>query len=255
MALVMMITQADGLTVTTRRYLKAMTVIPATPRRGTIDRLIRDRTDAGSWALTDGMYLLAADAEQAAKLNVKAPGSFTIVESGDGVPWTADQGYTGDGTDYLALVYAPGIDINNFVLNSAHYAVWTSSDVAQDTYDFGVASDAAAAQTTRMNTRSVGNLFIARINDTTNGSVASTRSIGYWGANRSGASARQFYKNGASILTDSVAATVLPGAFALLRSQTVRSTRQVRVACFGGSLTAGMWADDYAAFSDYLSGL
>lgn len=245
-----------GYTLETRKVLRAMATIPVTARRQNYDALIRSLKTAGVWAKLDALYLLWAHEQAAALINVKNPGTFTATLSGT-PSFTTDQGFTGDGTDdVFNSNFNPTTAGGNFVLNSAHVGVWVATDVAEDRLVCGPSSTSGAQQLAQINPRTAANLFSARCNDSTSFTVSSGSSIGHWGANRSGASAREFYKDGASIGSDSVAATSINNTgICALKGGSQFSTRRVTALHVGSSLTGTEWSNLYTALNAYLGGL
>jgi hypothetical protein len=84
---------------------------------------------------------------------------------------------------------------------------------------------------------------------------------GLFVANRSGASATQCYRNGASLGSGTAAATTMPGGAgnlfvcAMNPNEANPSIRQQALAFFGGSLTGHEVAAIYEAFAYYLDAI
>lgn len=73
-----------------------MTSGPSDTRKRQIDTLIRTLKGQGIWATLDGFWIPAAGNSQDATLNWVSS-SFTLIPNG-GITFTADRGYTGNGT-------------------------------------------------------------------------------------------------------------------------------------------------------------
>lgn len=87
-----------GLDPDAAAYIAAMSVAPDVTRRTLINDLIVGLKADGVWSLLDVLYLLAAHDAQAARLNLRAPGSNTATTVGT-VTFTTDRGYRGNGSN------------------------------------------------------------------------------------------------------------------------------------------------------------
>lgn len=82
-------------------WFAAMSSPPDDTRKALYNTFVVDLKSAGVWELTDIVYLLAAHDAQAARLNGKAPSTFTA-SAVNSPTFTTDRGYQGDGsTSYL----------------------------------------------------------------------------------------------------------------------------------------------------------
>lgn len=103
----------------------AFTTPPTAARKGHIDTLVRALKAAGVWDLCDLLYVLAAADSQAALINWKNPGTFTASVSAGSPTFSADHGYTGDGsTTAIATGYTAQTDAVQLTQNSAHLGVY-----------------------------------------------------------------------------------------------------------------------------------
>lgn len=227
----------------------AMATKPALARKRLIDRTIRDLISVGIWSKLALFYMLAAHAEQAARLNWKNPamGGLTGV-----APFTLDTGFAGDGSNVLS----PGLASSSvFTQNNAHAGVWTLNDKAQENADLGLA---AATSDVRINPRNTSNQLITALNNAgtqTLGSIAT--SVGHVVLSRTSSASYARYKNGVS-LGDALASSVAPTSTIRLlgaSSATNRSTRTVSAAHWGAALTAGEVSSLHTILGGYLSGL
>lgn len=194
----------------TQALLAAMTTKPSPARIALIDRTIRSLVSSGVWAKLDIFYMLAAHDSQAATLNWKSPGTFTL-SIVSAMAFAADQGFTGDASaDYLDTGWTAGTDAVNYTQNSASFGAWSRTTGAAG-IDIGLSTIGAA----RLLFRNASNQCSAgRVNDLTNSLMASsvTDGSGLFAAERPDASTKRAYRNGAQIGSDvSLASTGLPG--------------------------------------------
>jgi hypothetical protein len=121
--------------------------------------------------------------------------------------------------------------------------------------------DASGAQLVRMRCRSGSNTSLRINSSAADESFANSDGSGLFVANRSGASATQCYRNGASLGSGTAAATTIPGGAgnlfvcAMNPNEANPSIRQQALVFFGGSLTADEVADLYEAFTYYLDAI
>lgn len=193
-----------GLDASTRSLLDAMAVKPPAPRARQIDRLIRGLKSIGVWDMFDVLYLLAAHDEQAARLNWKNPGVFTLTAV-NSPAFTADRGFQGDGaTSSLSSTLNLSTFGGQFALNSAlvgGYVHLASSVVS--------ARDVAATSTASIGASGSGTTYgPARMNDA--GTVLSTGApgIGHYAGRRNTSVGREAWKNGVLVAGPDATASV-----------------------------------------------
>lgn len=110
-----------------RTLFAAMTVQPTRGRKARINEFINRLKAASIWTKIDIMYVPAAHDEQAARLNWKAPGSFTLTAV-NSPTFATDRGFTGNGTSsYLDTGWDPGTNAVYYTQNDAHNAVYPST--------------------------------------------------------------------------------------------------------------------------------
>lgn len=103
----------------TGALLSAMTTEPDDTRKTLIDTTIKALKTAGIWAKLDTLYFLAAHNAQAARLNWKSPGTFTLSPV-NSPTFTTDTGYASDGsTSYLNSGYIPNTHGVTLTANAA----------------------------------------------------------------------------------------------------------------------------------------
>ena len=95
----------------------------------------------GTWSTLDFLYKFATDTATDALLNLV---SASFAATSHGATFTADKGYTGDGTDsYLDTTYVPATASGNMMQNSAEVGIYDLS--ARTTGDFGTAIGSESA--------------------------------------------------------------------------------------------------------------
>ncbi len=202
----------------------------------------------GVWcgSKVDALWILATQDSTTAKLNLCST-SFTL--TANGAPnFTADAGYLGidsSTTVYLDTGLNPATAGGNFVLNSAHLAVWSLTNEqssAGGSTAIGSYDGSNRLQITPW--YSDGNSYL-RVNSTGSTIISVGNSSGYWVENRSGSGAVQFYRNGSSIGTDTTASSAIPSfnvfVLALNNSGSAANGLHLRIAAghLGASLTSG----------------
>lgn len=230
----------------------AITTPPTTTRKGLYNTYILSLMSAGVWTLLDVDYFLAAADNQAARLNIKNPATFTASPI-NSPSFTVDRGYTGDGaTSYLNTGFTPSTAGGNASLNSMGIGIWNQTEGIMTAGDLGSVS----AGTIFLVSRFTGNVVLARLNDATSSSVSNSLAVGFIGVNRSASNARQFYRNGASIGSDAAASTTLSAQpITILRNQSGFSTRQISSKWITGSLDATQTAALYNAKLAFLQAI
>lgn len=178
-------------------YAAAMTTPPPNSFAKAIDTFFIAYAAAGLLAKTDIGYIRCAHTQQAAGINFKTPGSFTVAPGV--IPFTAFRGDVGDGTN----TYSTGFNRQTVgalqTQDSVHLAAYCNTNGQNDNALVGIAT----ANVNRITPRGTTDIANARANDTGNIIRASTTdSRGFWMVNRSGAALRQFYLNGTEITND-----------------------------------------------------
>lgn len=205
-----------------------------------------ERLDAGARILRaagvlerlDVLYLCGSYSQASARLNL-CSSSFPLTEV-NSPTWTAwassasPGGYTGGGTAYLDTGANPSTQFTRAGVNSASYGTWVSSELA----NAGFSAGDLAGTLMLVQPRSATNSASARVNDTLGLAVGTATSLGLTAGDRSGASARNLYRNGVSIGSDTQAASALPATMYLLRRSSTYYPGQISAAFAGASMTA-----------------
>lgn len=228
----------------------AMTTPPTAARKATINNLIVALQNAGIWASLDILYVMAAADSQAARLNWKNPSTFTLAPA-NSPSFAADRGYTGDGaSSRLAPSWSGGTNGVNFVQNSASAWFWSRTSGQSASPDIGIISTTGNS----IVARSVADNVIARVNDNDTTGQPNTDGSGFLGVQRSGSSAKRYWRNGAQVGIDISVASVAPstsGVWVCGANPSSFSTRQEAAAAWGASLS-GLESSFYSAMLTYM---
>lgn len=217
-----------------------------------IDGLIQD----GVCSSLDCLYILAADTEANAKLNLKSS-SFTIAETG-AVTFTANQGYTqtnADASNYLSSTFNPSTAGGSYSQNSAHLGIWCNTDQQSAVSALGALDGTNSCVLTIRNSDN----FVGRANSVAAGGLtvgSIPTAIGHSLISRTGAALLEAYKNGASIGNNTDASTALVnlafGVGGRNSSGTFNAAGgQFSAASFGAGLTAAQAAALYNRIATY----
>ena len=205
---------------------------PGTTRKNAYAAIIDGLAYAGIWSKLDALYILAADIQANAYVNLISS-SFTCT-SVNTPTFTANTGIVGAlNTTYVASAYNFSTG-TNFQQNSAHIATWSPSG------SISTFTSIAAANTGNLGTNLfpyyTGGLMYGRCNDNVElGSFSAASAVGLSVANRSGANNREVYRNTAlaGSSTSSASKAVLNDTVAMCRGSI-----PVSLVSIGGSLSS-----------------
>jgi hypothetical protein len=240
----------------------AMDVQPSAARKTLYNTLINDLKAAGVWTKLDIFYILAAHDAQAARLNLKSPGTFTATESVTPPTFETDRGYTGNGTSSrLNTTWVPSTNGVNLVQNDASAWFWSRTDVAGATLSKGSIGNGSNAPFLGVYPwDGAVDRMLYHINTGTaqsTGNFTSTTSLGMFGVSRTASALSKGWRNGAQLGSNStVVSTGRPTEEQWICAVNASSfdTRQMAMAAWGASL-AGLEASFYNAVSAYLQGV
>lgn len=158
----------------------------------------------------DAIWFPAAATQQAARLNwVEDDHNLTEVNS---PTWTADQGYTGNGTtQYLTTDYILSTDSVNYTQNDSSFGVYIRTNTSSNNREIGVAT-AVPAFFSQIVTRNASDEFVSFHNsDADSIRDTETDSRGLSTSVRTTATDVELFKNGVSFATDAAnASTAIP---------------------------------------------
>ncbi len=234
--------------VQARQFLSRLANDPGATRKAAYAAIIDGLVANGVWAKLDVLYILAADTQANAMLNLLNSSYTCSTVAGTGLVFTANEGFYGpaDNSGYVLSPYNFAVNGVTFTQNSAHLSVWISSGANQDGQS-NVALLNVATSGTNLYARYLDFHAYARINDATEmGGFSVASSVGFTAGVRSGPTARQVYKNGLSIGTG-VQASQSPtnDQLAMARS----SNETVSLVSVGGALSPTDVSNFYAVLT------
>jgi hypothetical protein len=150
----------------------------------------------GTWSLIDALYIFATNSTTTANLNLIST-SFGLTQHGT-VTFTADQGYTGDGsTGYFDTGYTPSTAGGALTLNSGSFGLYnlTSSTANTNAVTGGVTD--GAGNYLYMQPTTSGSFFYD-VNAQNFPSTANTQHQGSWIITRTAVNVTQVYRNGSA---------------------------------------------------------
>ena len=238
-----------GLLAETRLLLDAMTVKPTSTRARQINRLIAALKACGCWTRLDVLYMLAAHDSQAALLNWKSPGTFTL-QANNSPTFTADRGYAGDGVSMnLTNAYNPSTFGGAYTLNDAMLGVYVHSALTL------VSAIDMQIGNARLQTNAAVTAYGCRVNDVSALANGGPVAVGHWVGRRSVSTGREIWKNGALVFgPDAVASTALAGTLTLLAGTAAANPSNARLsfAYAGGAVDAGGMSTKHSALMQYM---
>jgi hypothetical protein len=140
--------------VEAKLLFNAMVQPPDLRRKNAINDFIRGDKFDGNWSITNAIWFPASHNQQAANLNWKNPGTFTLVPVNNPV-WDY-RGYTGGSPAYLTTGgYSNAYTGTNYIIGSGSIGCYIASN-QQSGAVCGIANDT-------INPRNIANNFIGRI--------------------------------------------------------------------------------------------
>ncbi len=238
----------------TQTLIDAFSTAPKRARTFLIDDTISALIDAGVWSKLDVLYVMAGADSQAAKLNWKAPSSHTLTAV-NSPSFTANRGYTGNGTSSYLETGAAFASLPCFLQDSSHLGCWILNNVQSAQAAIGHESSSLI----RLNPRGTTDLFSSTLNNSSSRTASNTDSRGHYISNRSGSAGTniQLYKNGVqqSESGGSTSSSIPSGNAVLLRSNSTYASYQIAIAHIGGSLNSTEAAAMHTIFNTYLTGV
>lgn len=236
-----------------RTAFAAMSAMPSAPMRRLYDICIRSLIAAGIWTKLDALYLMNAEAAQAARVNIKSPGTYDLTAVSSPT-FTAKSGYAGDGASaYLSTNFNPSTASSpNYVQNSAGLFLWGLKAAADASGAMGYITGGNAYLFPRW----TDNNIYTRLNDADT-AVATATGLGLTHGNRSASSAVQIYRDGVSVKTAATVSTAIANAtLALLRSSaSAFYSGGLAMAGVCGSLNSTEAAALYSALNTFKTGV
>lgn len=240
-------------------YFSRISSQPDGTRKRLINGLASDLKRYGLIQYIDFLQLRASHAAQAARLNlIEDAYNATAVGS---PAFTVDAGYKGDGSAaYMNNNFNPSDGLKKYQLNSCHFGVVSRTSGAVNAVEIG----ARASSTTQQSIVQINfNSFLqGRANqDSAGTAVANSNGTGHFIVSRTSSSLVTFYRNGASIGTNSTTSTSIANLnfydLAVNTGGTAASfsTRELSVVHAGAGLSAQAAADLSGIIEDYLTAI
>ena len=157
--------------------------------------------------LFDYCFLFAQDQQANAKIDLMNPTLYSITEHNTPT-WTANQGYTGNGTNmYLSANYIESVNANNWTNNSSIYGAY--GRVAGGAADKWIMGTSGTVISSAMVVRYTDNNMYGHNDDTTAVSKPNTNTQGLFLSQRTASNVQQIWANGVSLGTGSTASGAL----------------------------------------------
>lgn len=249
--------------------IDAMTSTPTAGRQTLIENLVTGLKADGLWAETDYLAVLAAHDAQAASINWKDPSGAKITAV-NSPTFTADQGYTGNGTSaYLRTGHVPSTDAVAASLDDAGYAYWVRTNNATTSLlweNFGAWGSLSSRRSSVQSNTFAGQTNRAvRINgaagDTVSDASVTTRT-GLITVTRTGSAQTDLYYNdSSSVLSGMDSSGGFPDVemYALARNNNGSadnySPDQLSILWVGSGLSAAQVSNLYSHLNTYMTGL
>ena len=226
-------------------------------RKDLIDALIKGLKTDGIWTKLDRLWIFRAENSTCALTDLKALAVATAVNS---PTFTADRGYAGNGsTSYINTNYNPS-GSSNFTGNAACFGIWDNTTSPNSgTVPIGISYYGHLSEGTIHYPD--GNSYW-RINTSGGGLTVAYPGAGLFMANRSTSGASQLYRNGSSIVSDTVSATALTTTnfYVCARNNDSgtptagsHSTDQIGMVIFGGTLSSTEHGNLYTRLNTYVT--
>lgn len=208
------------------------------PRRILVDNLIKGLKTDGIWTKLDRLWLLAAENQKSALIDLVGRSTATLVSV---PPFTPDLGYTCDSAvAYVDTGFVPATHGVNYTLNAAHVSVWSLTSAQSGQYTGN------AGQTNIFTAYPDGNTYI-RINNNAGGAGPNSNGSGFFLGVRTSASAVTGYRNGGVIINTGDGTLALDtGTWSLL-------DRQIAATSLGGTMSGADSTNYYNRLRTYMT--
>lgn len=228
-----------------------MSPTPDATRKGHINTLIVALKAAGTWTLTDVLYVLAADVSANALLEWKGNTAYNAIANG-AAAFVADRGYTGTSAgDYLGTAYAPGTTSLGMTNTDCHMGCYVTTGTAGTGVDMGHSTS----------WRNVASNTVTRASLAGTGFITGPVGNGphHVSASRTSSTSAFCYRNGSAGLEYVISSTTALSTTELTLlanfAAATPSGRQVAIAHQGRAWTAQQTLDSYTAFAAYLTAI
>jgi len=194
--------------VDAQAYFNQLTVQPSSAFKLAINNLVIQLKADGNWTKLDRLWIHATEIQQHARVSLVNPTSTQITE-GNSPTFTANQGYTGNGTSMFLNTNWRLSDGVNFLQNDASWGLYCRTNLAAATYEAGVSVPTTSNGST-MNTRWTDGVFYANINGGGFTQATVANSLGLFAVRRTSSTACLSYKNGTQVDSRSLTSVSRP---------------------------------------------
>ena len=245
--------------VASEAFFARMSTAPTETRRAQIDTLVKSLKTAGLWDTFDVFGIASAETSQAATLNLIST-SYTATPV-NSPTFTADRGYTGNGTtSYLNTGYVPSA-ATKATLNSMCFGVYINATggVSSSKVDFG-SNNATGFSILR--TYDSANTMAYRVNQgTASTATGITNELGHTVVSRTASNLTTPYKNGTALTTSTAVSNALPTVAMFVGANNNNGTaanfanRRTAIYHAGSGLTSSQVSALYSAINTYLTAI
>lgn len=213
-----------------------------------VNNLITSLKTHSIFTKLDRLWLYASENVQQATIDLVA----LDTNSPGTTSFAANRGYTGNSGAQVDLFFNAFTAAGNYAQNSSHIMLWNNGSN-------GTGSQVALTTTTTATIYAFlsGTTSYFHIQDSTGAGVADANGLGFYIANRSGASAWQGYKNGSSITSGTDASVALANDVWTTPASGAggdgASTDQISAVGFGGSLSSTDVSNYNSAMRTYMT--
>lgn len=250
----------DGYDPAASLLFSYMSPQPSSTRKALINSFILSLKSAGVWSTLDCLSFVAAEAAQNAHLNWVNPAS-TALAPVNSPTFTADRGYTGNGTtSYVNTGYVPSA-ATKATLNSTCFGVYINATGGVSSAKVDLGSNNATAFSI-LRTYDSANTVAYRVNQgSASTATGITNELGHTAVSRTASNLVTAYKNGAALTTSSVVSNALPTVAMFLGANNNNGTaanfsnRRQAVYHAGAGLTGAQVSSLYSAISTHLTAI
>jgi len=238
-------------------YFNQLTVQPSGAYKSAINTLVKQLKLDGNWQLLDRLWIHATEIQQHARVSLVNPSSTKITEV-NSPTFTANQGYTGNGTNmYLNTNYSFLNSSVQFTQNLASIGIYSRTNLlTANKIDFGATTDISGGKDTFINPYSSGGSYFYNVNGGVllSGS-ANSNTLGMHSALRSASNLLIGYRNGIQQHSSAVSSQTMTSlnAFVLARndlgSAAFFSNRQISLTFIGGNVNQSTFYNAIQTFA------
>lgn len=221
-------------------YFDAVGTPFTTPRKVLINNLVVQLKADGNWNVMDRMYLLANESADQGLVSLINPLS-TNASPVSSPNFVIDRGYTSNGTtSYIDTNYNPATDGVNFILNDSSLGVYSRTNIAQNSYDFGSYKSSTTVRT-QIACRKIGDVTESAMSTVNVPGVTAASSLSLMTIARNSSTHVETFQAGASLGAITDGSTSLSslklfiGCTSFDNTPLVFSTRQIAFAFAGSS--------------------